>query len=327
LSIENTKKIIGHHGDKLPQAIVITGPTASGKSAVAVQLAKRISGEIVCADSMQIYKEMDIGTAKITQNEMSGIPHHMFDLIFPNQRYSAALYINNATLAMKKILSRGNIPIVCGGTGQYISALVEGIDYIPYQTDLKLRRVIELEYDDMGSEQFYHKLLEIDPNLSGLIHPNDKKRVLRAMEIYRLTGQSKTALNYQSKLKGPQFSFHGFCIDHDREILYRRIENRVDRMIQQGLADEVKYLITKYPDLSSTAQQAIGYKELIRHYQGDYSLSEAILSIKQATRNYAKRQLTWIRKNPNVVWIRNKDTDEVVNIITNTILDKNGTFV
>jgi tRNA dimethylallyltransferase len=297
--------------------IVVTGPTASGKSSVAVELAIRLGGEVICADSMQIYKFMDIGTAKTGPADRKGIPHHMMDIIEPSDDFSVAAYKEMSTRIIRDIQSRGKVAIVCGGTGQYISSLIEGTTFIPQKTDSELRERLEKEYEEKGADYIYDKLTQIDPDTAKLLHPNDKKRIIRAMEIFHTTGMTKTQMNIKSKINGPDFEFLSFCITHDREILYERINTRVDGMMNDGLLDEVRMILDKYPNLSKTARQAIGYKELISYIEGEKSLQEAVDTLKQASRNYAKRQLTWFRKMDSLIWLQNTSTDDTVNVILN----------
>lgn len=300
---------------KTDRVIVVTGPTASGKSSVAVELAIRLGGEVICADSMQIYKHMDIGTAKTSISDRKGIPHHMMDIIEPSEDFSVAAYKEMATQTIKDIQDKGKVAIICGGTGQYISALIEGMTFIPQKTDIELRERLETEYEQKGADYIYDKLTQIDPDTAKLLHPNDKKRIIRAIEIFSTTGMTKTQININSKIDGPDFPFVSFCINHDREILYERINTRVDEMMSDGLLEEVKMILEKYPDLSKTARQAIGYKELISYIEGAQSLQEAIDTLKQATRNYAKRQLTWFRKMDSLIWLQNTSTEDTVNEI------------
>lgn len=300
---------------------VITGPTASGKSSVAVELALKLDGEVICADSMQIYKYMDIGTAKTGFSDRKGIPHHMMDIIEPSDDFSVASYKEMATRIIKDIQSRGKVAIVCGGTGQYISALIEGTTFTPQKTDMELRKQLEIEYEQKGADYLFDKLTQIDPDTARTLHPNDKKRIIRAIEIHSTTGMTKTQININSKLNGPDFQFISYCINHDREILYERINSRVDEMLQDGLLDEVKMILDKYPNLSKSARQAIGYKELINYIEGVQSLQEATDALKQATRNYAKRQFTWFRKMDSLIWLQNTSTMATVNtIIENCVI-------
>ncbi len=295
--------------------IIITGPTASGKTSVSIELCKKNDGEIVCADSMQLYKNMNIGTAKPTIQEREGVQHHLLDILEPTQTFSVADYQKMATETIKDILSRGKTPVLCGGTGQYLSAMIEGTVFIPVKTDMKLREELENIFKESGIEAIYDELQKVDPDSASILHLNDTKRILRAIEVYRLTGMTKTQMNIKSKEKGPDFKFSSFCINHDREILYDRINGRVDKMIEDGLLAEIVELLKEYPLLSNTAYQAIGYKEFFPYIKNEISLDDAINQVKQSTRNYAKRQLTWFRKMDSLIWINNKNTKEIIDII------------
>jgi len=295
--------------------IIITGPTASGKSDVAVEISKQINGEIICADSMQIYKGMDIGTAKTLTPDQQNIPHHMQDIIFPNENFSVALYKEKTIGHIYDIFKRGKIPVICGGTGQYISALTEGTKFIEMNTDFDLRSELESEYEIKGKEFFYNYLKEIDPETAQKLHVNDKKRILRAIEIFKTTGMTKSIIDAKSKETGPEFDFSAYCIFHERDVLYERINRRVDAMIEKGLISEVKNILSLYPDISKTAMQAIGYKELGQYFCGVITLIDATEKIKQASRNYAKRQLTWFRKMKSLNWIKNDSIENLVEII------------
>lgn len=297
--------------------VVITGPTASGKTAAAVLLGKKIDGEVVCADSMQLYRGMDIGTAKPTIAEQSGVPHHLMDILDPVETFSVADYKKAATEAIQDILSRGKKPILCGGTGQYLSTLIEGTEYAPIKGNERLRIDLEKELEIKGIDTIFDELISIDPDSASILHKNDTKRILRAIEVYRLTGMTKTQLNKISKEKGPDFNFKCFCISQDREILYDRINKRVDKMLANGLIDEIKRLLAAFPTLSNTAYQAIGYKEFIPYLQNEITLEEASGKVKQVTRNYAKRQLTWFRKMDQLIWINNQGTKQIVDTIKN----------
>lgn len=283
--------------------LIITGPTASGKSACAFETARMNDGEIICADSMQIYKDMDIGTAKPSIQEREEIPHHLFDMTEPDKSFSVADYTELVKPVIADILSRDKLPILCGGTGQYISALINGISFpvIPFNADL--RSDLEDEADIYGTDDLYMLLDGIDPEAAKIISPNDRKRIIRALEVNILSGKTKSELENASKAGGPQFEFLSFCISHERQTLYNRINDRVDRMIDEGLVDEVRYVRNKYSPLSKSASQAIGYKELPAYFSGAEDIITAIDTIKQATRNYAKRQLTWFRKIPSLIWL------------------------
>lgn len=292
-----------------PTIIVICGPTASGKTALSIELAKRINGEIVSADSMQIYKCMDIGSAKPTKEEMCGIQHYMLDFVEPNVRYSVADYKKEAEKCIEKILSKGKVPIVVGGTGLYVNALIYGIEYNENKLDEEYREKLETIAKQEGLENLYNKACEIDPVAMQKISHNDKKRILRVLEIYNETGKTKTQLEVESRSKEVKYDYKVFAINMDREKLYDRINKRVDIMIDNGLIEEVKNLISRYEKLP-TAIQGLGYKETKEYIDGVISKEEMIDKIKMETRRYAKRQLTWFRKNKETIWINGLDTME-----------------
>ncbi len=285
-----------------PTIIVICGPTASGKTALSIELAKRIDGEIVSADSMQIYKYMDIGSAKPTKEEMQGIKHYMLDFVEPNIRYSVADYKQEAEKCIEKILSKGKIPIVVGGTGLYVNSLIYGIEYSENKLDEKYRLELEKIVEDEGLEKLYNQACKIDPVAMEKVSHNDKKRILRVLEIYHETGKTKTQQEIESRSKEIKYDYKVFAIEMDREILYNRINQRVDIMIENGLIEEVRNIISKYNELP-TSMQGLGYKETRDYIKGVISKEEMIDKIKMETRRYAKRQLTWFRKNKETIWI------------------------
>lgn len=288
---------------------IICGPTASGKSAVAIEVAKRINGEIISADSMQVYRHLDIGTAKVTKQEQAMIPHHLIDCCEPDEIYSVARFKLEALDKINDIINRGKVPIICGGTGLYISAILEGIDFVQTDTEPELRVKIELAVQQEGLEAAYSRLQKIDPQACDRIHPADRKRIIRALEIYELTGKNQTWHLNQSKLAGVNFRFNIFVLNHDREILYNRINQRVLKMFEQGLVEEAKWFYDHYPKIA-TAHQAIGYKEAFRYLNQEETLEQAIETISQATRRYAKRQLTWFRRYKTANWINNLTINE-----------------
>lgn len=292
-----------------PTVIVICGPTASGKTALSIELAKRINGEIVSADSMQIYKYMDIGSAKPTKKEMDGIKHYMLDFVEPNMRYSVADYKKEAECCIEKILKKGKVPIVVGGTGLYVNSLIYGIEYNEIKLDKEYRKELEEIAENEGLEGLYNKAFEIDPTATERISCNDKKRILRILEIYHETGKTKTEQEIESRSKEVKYNYKVFAINMDREKLYDRINQRVDIMIEQGLIEEVKNLISKYDELP-TAIQGLGYKETKEYIEGIISKEEMIDKIKMETRRYAKRQLTWFRKDKQTIWIDGLETME-----------------
>ena len=288
------------------KVIVICGPTASGKTALSIELAKKINGEIVSCDSMQIYKDMNIGTAKPTQEEMQGVKHYLIDFVSPNERYSVADYKKDAKKAIKEIIMKGKTPIVVGGTGLYIDSLIYEIEYQDIQFDENYRKKLEKQVEEKGLDYLYEKAKEIDPQAIEKISPNDKKRILRILEIYKATGKNKTQQEIESRRKEVEYDYHIYAIDWDREELYDRINKRVDTMIKQGLIEEVEGILEKYKEFP-TAMQGLGYKEVVEYLEGRATKEEMIEKIKMETRRYAKRQLTWFRKNKQTIWIKGKD--------------------
>lgn len=287
----------------MQKVIVICGPTASGKTALSIELAKKVDGEIVSADSMQIYNEMSIGTAKPDEEEMQGIKHYLIGNISPTRRYSVSDYKIDAMNSIKEILQKGKQPIVVGGTGLYVNSLIYGIDYPEIETNLEYRKELEKIADEEGLQYLYKKAEEIDREAMKNISVNDKKRIIRVLEIYKETGKTKTQLEKESRKNGVPYEYHIFAIDMPREILYDRINKRVDIMIEKGLIKEVENLYRKYGDELCTSLQGIGYKEVIDYLNGKYTKEEMIDKIKMETRRYAKRQLTWFRKIPNIIWL------------------------
>lgn len=285
-----------------PKVIVICGPTASGKTGLSVKLAKAMNGEIVSCDSMQIYKDMNIGTAKVTKEEMQGIPHHLIDFVSPDERYSVAEFQNDSEKAISEIIARGKTPIVVGGTGLYVDTLIYHIQYPEIETDLTYRKQLEEIVQKQGLEVLYQKAKEIDPQAIEKISNNDQKRIMRILEIYHQTKKTKTQLEIESRKEEPPYEYLVYAIDMDREKLYDRINQRVDIMINQGLIEEVQELLEKYKNFP-TAMQGLGYKEVIPYLQGTITKEEMIENLKQETRRYAKRQLTWFRKNKEIKWL------------------------
>lgn len=287
--------------EKIPLAVVL-GPTASGKTALAVDLALRFGGEIVSADSMQIYKGMNIATAKPTPAEMRGVPHHLMDFLDPSEGFSVADYAALAHQTIREIRSRERLPILAGGTGLYIDAVVNNISFAEIKTDPRLREELMRLAHQKGAAYLLDELKDFDPDTAAKLHPNNLPRIIRAIEVYRLTGvtmaehQRRSKMNptpYRSVLIGLGF--------RDRQKLYERIDARVDRMLENGLLEEARTVLQKKG--LKTAAQAIGYKELKRYFDGEESLAEAAEKIRQESRRYAKRQLTWFRKNTSVSWL------------------------
>ena len=288
------------------KVIVICGPTASGKTALSIELAKQINGEIVSADSMQIYKDMDIGTAKPTQEEMQGIKHYLMDFVSPDERYSVADYKQDAKKAIREILKKGKVPIIVGGTGLYVDSLIYEIEYPNIEFDEKYREKLEKEVEEKGLEELYEKAQKIDGEAIQKISKNDKKRILRILEIYHATGKNKTEQEIESRKKEVEFDYKVYALNWDREKLYERINKRVDIMLEQGLIEEVKNVYEKYNEFP-TAMQGLGYKEVVEYLENKMSKEEMIEKIKQETRRYAKRQMTWFRKNKQTIWLNAED--------------------
>lgn len=300
------------------KVIVIGGPTASGKTALSIELAKKINGEIISADSMQIYKDMNIGTAKPTIEEQEGIKHYLLDFVSPEERYSVADYKIQAKKAIKEITEKGKMPIVVGGTGLYIDSLIYEIEYPKIEIDLKYREKLENRVKQNGLEELYKEAIKIDPVATKKISVNDRKRILRVLEIYHQTGKKKSDLDNESR-KEPEYDYKLFTITMDRQILYDRINKRVDLMIQNGLIEEVEGLCRKYKKFP-TAMQGLGYKEVVEYLEEKTTREEMIEKIKQESRRYAKRQLTWFRKNKNNIWLNGTDTmQNNINIILKEI--------
>lgn len=286
-----------------PKIIVIGGPTASGKTSLGVELAKRVNGEVISADSMQIYKDMTIGTAKPLPEEMDGIPHYLIDFVSPDKRYSVAEFKVDAEKKIEEILAKGKVPIVVGGTGLYIDTLVYGIEYPDIEFDEEYRNeLLSKAETEQGLSDLYEEAVRIDAKAMQKISSSDKKRITRVLEIYNATGKTKTEMERLSRLNGVKYDYKVFAIDMDREKLYERINLRVDLMMSQGLIDEVKKIVSKY-DKFPTAMQGLGYKEVLEFLNGEITELEMVEKIKQETRRYAKRQLTWFRKNKDIVWI------------------------
>ena len=293
---------------------VIAGPTASGKSALAIEICRMAGGELVCADSMQIYRGLDVGTAKDSTDEVAGIPHYMTDIVDPGTDFSVYDYVSTALPIIRDILERGKLPVICGGTGQYISALLYGLDYGKGdgEAELLATRELEKELAEEGIDVLYARLSEVDPEAAKLIHPNNTRRVIRALAVYKAQGITFSEKNRRSKDKGPEYPFKVFVIDWDREVLYERINRRVDVMIENGIIDEAKMLLESGVDRTSTCWQAIGYKEMLKYLEGEESLEQAADRIRIGTRHYAKRQLTWFRgMGEDVTYL--KPDDSVVN--------------
>lgn len=282
--------------------VILTGPTAVGKTALSIKLAKRINGEIISADSMQVYKRMNIGSAKIMPEEMEGVPHHLIDILEPWEEFNVVFFQQKVYEAMDEIYSRGHIPILAGGTGFYIQAILNEIDFTETDSDDGYRRQLE-EMAKVTEPEVMHAMLEeVDPEAAKQIHPNNVKRVIRALEFYHQTGSPISAHNEEQKKKEPAYNFAYFVLNMDRGKLYTRIEERIDIMMEQGLVKEVEGLKSEGCHKDMVSMKGLGYKEILDYLDGNTSLEEAVAILKQGTRRFAKRQLTWFRREPEVIW-------------------------
>lgn len=294
---------------KIP-LIVVAGPTASGKTRLAIDIAKAFSGEIVSADSMQIYKYMDIGTAKPTAEERAECPHHLIDFVEPDAEFSVADYTNLAHKVIADITNRGKLAVMCGGTGLYIDSVVKDITFGELDTDYSLREKLQNIAEREGAEKLLEMLAEFDKVSAERLHPNNLRRIIRAIEFYKLTGIPISEHQEMTKQIESRYDTVMFCIDHDREVLYDRINRRVDIMLDEGLLDEVRKIMDMGYTKELNSMKGIGYKEIMDYYNGDCSLDEAIESVKQGSRRYAKRQLTWFRRNPNIIMLSPETASE-----------------
>ena len=311
--------------EKIP-VIVVVGATASGKTALAVRLAKRYGGEVISADSMQIYQGMAIATAKPTEAEKEGIPHHLMDFLPVTETYSVARYVEEANRAAEAIAARGNVPIVVGGTGLYIDSLIDNIIFEDEPDNAAVRAALKARREKEGIEALYAELERIDPETAAQLHIANENRVLRALEVYELTGETISERRRRSRLRGSRFDAVWIGLDYrDRQLLYDRIDRRVDEMLARGLLEEAE-AYGRLPE-AATASQAIGYKELKGCFSGELTLAEATDNLKRATRRYAKRQLTWFRKNERIHWVyRDGKSEEAVAAEAAAAVDAAGLF-
>ncbi|WP_304507291.1 tRNA (adenosine(37)-N6)-dimethylallyltransferase MiaA [Anaerotignum sp.] len=305
--------------------VIIGGPTACGKTALSIELAKRINGEVISADSMQVYRFMDIGTAKVTEEEKQGIPHYLVDELYPDEEYNVMIFQQKAKAYMKQIWENGKIPILVGGTGFYINALLYDNDFTETENDTSFRQACYAQAENEGAESLFARLKEVDPEYAQTIHANNVKRVARALEYHFLTGEKFSSHNAEQKQKESPYNAAVIILTMERERLYQRIEYRVDLMMEQGLLAEVKGLLDRgySPDLVS--MQGLGYKEFIPYFEGKGSLEEAVDALKKGTRHFAKRQLTWFRRQVDGLWVdlSKADFDMAMTDILNYLNEKN----
>jgi len=304
--------------------IVLTGPTAVGKSQLSIKLAEKIGGEIISADSMQVYKYMNIGTDKITEEKMGGVPHHLIDFLDPKEDFNVFMFQKLVKDAIGDISERGKIPILVGGTGFYIQAVLYDIDFTETDEDDTIRRELEERVKKEGTSGIFEELKLVDPKSALLIHENNSKRVIRALEYYKKTGRKISEHNKEQSQKLSPYDFCYFVLTDEREVLYSRIEKRVDEMIKGGLVDEVKELQKMNIPKTATSMQSLGYREIIGYLEGEYDLDRAIYLIKRNTRHFAKRQLTWFRREKDVHWIDKSEFGRNDDLILNEILKVYG---
>ena len=306
--------------------VILTGPTAVGKTALSIKLASEIGGEIISADSMQVYRQMDIGSAKIKPEEMGGIPHHLIDILEPEEEFNVCLFEKLALEAMEQIYERGHIPVVVGGTGFYIQALLYQIDFTEEETDTAFRDKLWQLGEEKGNHYLHELLRKVDPKSAEEIHENNRKRVIRALEFYENSGKPISTHNKEQRQKTSAYNSCYFVLTDDRKKLYERIESRVDQMLSKGLVDEVRTLKERGCNASMVSMQGLGYKEILEYLDGRCSLLEAVEKIKKETRHFAKRQLTWFRREKDVIWIDKQafayDEDAVLSCILENLRKK-----
>lgn len=306
--------------------VILTGPTAVGKTALSIKLASEIGGEIISADSMQVYRQMDIGSAKIKPEEMDGIPHHLIDILEPEEEFNVCLFEKLALEAMEQIYERGHIPVVVGGTGFYIQALLYQIDFTEEETDTAYRDKLWQLGEEKGNHYLHELLRKVDPESAEEIHENNRKRVIRALEFYENCGKPISTHNKEQRQKTSAYNSCYFVLTDDRKKLYERIESRVDQMLSKGLVDEVRTLKERGCNASMVSMQGLGYKEILEYLDGRCSLLEAVEKIKKETRHFAKRQLTWFRREKDVIWIDKQafayDEDAVLSCILENLRKK-----
>lgn len=290
--------------------IILTGPTAVGKTDLSLLLAKKINGEIISADSMQVYKKMDIGTAKIMPEEMDGVRHHLIDILDPSEDFNVVLFKKYALAAMDEIYSRNHIPIITGGTGFYIQALLYDINFDENDGDMSYRHELEELAAAYGVSKLHDMLKAVDPDSAAAIHENNVKRVIRALEFYKKTGKQISKHNEEERARTSPYNFAYFVLNNSRDVLYNRIDRRVDIMLEDGLVDEVKALMDQGYTRDMVSMQGLGYKEIIDYLSGDISYDEAVYILKRDTRHFAKRQITWFKRERDVIWVNKNEFDD-----------------
>lgn len=302
--------------------IVLTGPTAVGKTKLSIALAKAVNGEIISADSMQVYKYMDIGSAKIKPEEMAGVPHHLIDFLEPWEEFNVVVFQQKCKECLERIYERGHIPIVTGGTGFYIQALLRDIDFTENEENTEYRNHLEQLAKEKGAEHLHQMLMEVDPASAEAIHANNIKRTIRALEYFKLTGEPISAHNEQEREKESAYHSCYFVLNDDREKLYQRIEQRIDEMLEEGLVEEVRKLQDMGCHRGMVSMQGLGYKEILAYLEGEMSLEEAVTILKRDTRHFAKRQLTWFRRERDVIWVDKDKFEYQDDRILQFMLDK-----
>lgn len=290
-----------------PPLLVLTGPTAVGKTKLSISLAKAVNGEIISADSMQVYRYMNIGSAKITKEEMDGVPHHLIDVLLPEEEFHIVRFQEMAKAAMEEIYQRGHIPILTGGTGFYIQAVTRDIDFTATHGDESYRNELEALAASEGPQCLHDMLLAVDPASAAEIHANNVKRVIRALEFYHENGQPISRHNQEQRQKESPYRLAYFVLNDERSRLYSRIDQRVDQMMEQGLLEEVRTLQQMGYTREMVSMQGLGYKEMLAYLEGEYSLEEAVRILKRDTRHFAKRQITWFKREPDAIWLNKAD--------------------
>lgn len=301
--------------------IILTGPTAVGKTKLSIELAKAVNGEIISADSMQVYKHMDIGSAKIKKEEMCGVSHHLIDELEPDEEFHVVRFQEMAKQAMEEIYAKGKVPILAGGTGFYIQAVVKDIDFSKETEKSPVREELEKLAEEKGCEYLHERLQQVDPKSAEKIHANNVKRVIRALEYFELTGKPISLHNEEEAAKESPYNVAYFVLNDVRERLYERIDARVDAMLQEGLVEEVSGLAKKGYTKDMVSMQGLGYKEILSYLDGSYTLDEAVYILKRDTRHFAKRQLTWFKREKDVIWVNKQDFHYEENEILNYILE------